>query len=161
MTGMVFLKTPDFTPIWGYQPWSRKWDHNPTKLYVPLLLFVGPMSHFQNDLSFYEILGLAGAALYLLSYVLTALDKLPSNAPGYYVAKLLASALVAISLLEQFNLASAIIQSFFFLVSLLGIVRHLHLRNRKTKRSTGVQDLPLPPFPPLSHQVRIHDHLPR
>jgi hypothetical protein len=119
------------------------------------------MSHFQNDLSFYETLGLAGAALYLLSYGLTALDKLPSNAPGYYVAKLVASALVAISLLEHFNLASAIIQSFFFLVSLLGIARHLHLNRRKAQTDYNPQCLPLPPFPPLQRDQRVPDHIPR
>ncbi|MDJ0638224.1 MAG: hypothetical protein QNJ20_05280 [Paracoccaceae bacterium] len=80
------------------------------------------------QISISETIGLAGALLYSISYLLAAYDRLPSQSPYYYVSKLVAAAMVLISLAQNFNLASAIIQVFFITVSMIGILRHLHNR---------------------------------
>ena len=83
------------------------------------------------QISLSEACGLSGALLYSVGYVLSAYDKLPSQSPIYYVTKLSAAALVLISLMQDFNLASAIIQVFFIVVSLIGIARHFNPQRRR------------------------------
>ncbi len=78
----------------------------------------------------HEALGLLGATVYSVSYVLSAYDRLPSQSPLYYLSKLVAAVLVLISLSQNFNLASAVIQIFFVTVSVIGIFRHLDARRR-------------------------------
>ncbi len=77
-----------------------------------------------------EALGLSGAILYSIGYLLAAYDRLPSQSPVYYATKLAAASLVLISLWQDFNLASAVIQVFFIAVSLIGILRHFSPRSR-------------------------------
>lgn len=83
------------------------------------------------QLSISEAIGLGGALLYSISYLLSAYDRLPSQSPLYYASKLVAATMVLISLSQNFNLASAIIQVFFITVSLIGITRHLDARRRQ------------------------------
>ena len=77
-----------------------------------------------------ETIGLGGALLYSVCYLLSAYDRLPSQSPLYYVSKLTAALMVLISLSQNFNLASAVIQVFFITVSLIGIARHLDAPRR-------------------------------
>jgi hypothetical protein len=78
-----------------------------------------------------EVCGLSGALLYSVGYLLSAYDKLPSQSPVYYLTKLAAAALVLVSLMHDFNLASAVIQVFFISVSLIGIIRHFNPQRRR------------------------------
>lgn len=88
-----------------------------------------PEGHFLQ-LSVSETIGLGGALLYSVSYMLSAYDRLPSQSPLYYLTKLVAAAMVLISLSQNFNLASAVIQVFFITVSLIGIYRHMDRKQR-------------------------------
>ena len=81
----------------------------------------GHILHFSAS----DLIGLAGALVYSISYLLAAYDYLPSQSPLYYASKLIAAVLVLISLSQNFNLASAVIQVFFITVSLIGIHRHI------------------------------------
>lgn len=83
-------------------------------------------------ISLSEAFGLTGAILYSAGYLLSAFDKLPSQSPVYYAIKLMAAGLVLISLTQDFNLASAVIQVFFIGVSLIGIIRHFSPARRRT-----------------------------
>lgn len=74
--------------------------------------------------SVYEIVGLCGAATYVGAYFLAALDRVPSQSSLFYALQAIAALMVAVSLVVQFNTASAVIQSFFFMVSVWGMVRH-------------------------------------
>ena len=82
------------------------------------------------QISAHEALGLFGATIYSVSYILAAYDRLPSQSPLYYLSKLVAAILVLVSLSQNFNLASAVIQIFFVTVSIIGIFRHLDARRR-------------------------------
>lgn len=83
------------------------------------------------QISMSEACGLSGALLYSVGYLLSAYDKLPSQSPIYYLTKLSAAGLVLISLMQDFNLAAAIIQVFFIAVSLIGIIRHFNPQRRR------------------------------
>lgn len=83
------------------------------------------------QISAIEALGLSGATLYSISYLLSAYDRLPSQSPVYYLTKLVAASLVLISLFQDFNLASAVIQVFFIAVSLIGVIRHFDPQRRR------------------------------
>lgn len=89
------------------------------------------MQSLISAISIREVIGLCGAALYSLGYLLAAYDRLPSQSPAYYILKLVAAVLVMISLTSSFNLASLVIQVFFIVVSVIGICRHLDLRRRQ------------------------------
>ena len=78
----------------------------------------------EPSLTALDIVGLAGAAIYAASYLLAVYDRLPSQSPAYYLAKMVAAALVLVSLAGTFHLASAVIQSFFLIASIVGIARH-------------------------------------
>lgn len=80
-------------------------------------------------------MGLIGAVIYVLSFALAALDLVPSKAPLYYLLKLVAAGLVLISLSESFNLAAAVIQVFFIVISVIGLLRHAH---RSGKQRTAL-----------------------
>lgn len=86
---------------------------------------------FVFALSRWELLGVLGALIYVISFALAALDMVPSNAPLYYLLKLAAASLVLISLSESFNLAAAIIQVFFIAISVIGLMRHAHHIGRR------------------------------
>lgn len=81
--------------------------------------------------------GLAGAATYICNYLLIAMDRLSSRSPVYYVLQMTGASLVMLSLTAHFNMAAAIVQGFFILVSVLGIYRHLR-PHRRIRETSGV-----------------------
>lgn len=89
--------------------------------------------------------GLAGAAIYAVTYVLVAFDRMPSQTANFYATRLLAAVLVGVSLLQTFHLATAVIQGFFVAVSILGLVRHLGAGREAAayRRSQGMASLPV------------------
>ena len=78
----------------------------------------------------WQVAGLAGAVTYICNYLMIAMDRLTSRSPLYYLLQLTGASLVMISLMAQFNMAAAIVQGFFILVSMLGIFRHLRPSQR-------------------------------
>lgn len=74
--------------------------------------------------------GLAGVVLYLGSYALLQLGLLRGSGYAYATLNLCASSLVLLSLTVSFNLSSAIIQTSWIIISLLGIARLAWLNNR-------------------------------
>ena len=69
----------------------------------------------------YTYAGLAGVLSYVLSYSLLQLGLLDGNGLRYSVANVGAAALVLVSLTNDFNLASAIIQVVWIVVGLTGL----------------------------------------
>lgn len=74
--------------------------------------------------------GLAGVALYLGSYALLHTGFLRGSGFAYAVLNLCAASLVLLSLIEEFNLSSAIIQISWIIISLFGIARLAWLNSR-------------------------------
>ncbi len=69
----------------------------------------------------YDIAGVIGFAIYVANYTLLTARVLSSNSVLYFCLNLTAASLVLLGLSVNFNLASALIQGFWVIMSILGI----------------------------------------
>jgi len=69
--------------------------------------------------------GIIGVALIIIAYFLLQINKLSSNSLTFSVLNFLGSFLILISLFDEWNLPSFIIEIFWILISLIGIVKAL------------------------------------
>ena len=69
------------------------------------------------------LVGLAGVAIYLGAYLALQLGAIAGQSYAYAGINILAAACVLVSLLEQFNLSSAMIQASWIAISVVGIAR--------------------------------------
>ena len=83
------------------------------------------------QMSIYEILGLAGVVFYLGSYAALQFDIIDGKSVAYSLMNFFAASLVLVSLLENFNMPSLIIQVSWITISLYGISKIL--LSRKTQ----------------------------
>lgn len=72
----------------------------------------------------FDIIGLIGVSLIVAAYFLIQIEKLKPNNIYYSILNILGSLLILVSLSNTFNLPSAIIESFWILISLIGLYRH-------------------------------------
>ncbi|WP_275862757.1 hypothetical protein [Vibrio sp. CAU 1672] len=86
-----------------------------------------------EDLDLYNIVGLLGASLYLLSYLLLNTQKLSGDSLNYIAMNMAAAICVSISLLEYYNLPSLIIQLSWVVISIIGIYNCLS-KNRQDEK---------------------------
>ncbi|MDE2997017.1 MAG: hypothetical protein OXT73_09835 [Bacteroidota bacterium] len=86
-------------------------------------------------MAWYDIIGTIGVGLIILAYAAVQSRRMRSEQLSYSILNLVGAAMILVSLRYNFNLASAIIEVFWILISLWGIV--LWLRNRSEK---GPQD---------------------
>lgn len=78
--------------------------------------------------SWFDIIGLIGVVLIVVAYLLLQLGKLPSSAPSYSLLNAVGAFLVMVSLFFDFNLSAFLMEAFWFVISLFGLVRQLFLR---------------------------------
>ncbi len=105
------------------------------------------MESFSTD-QVLNVAGLAGVVFYLGSYSLLQLGLLRGNGYAYVILNLCAACLVLLSLTVAFNLSSAIIQTSWVVISILGIAR-LAWINRRVRFSNEEQDLLERVFPDM------------
>lgn len=72
-----------------------------------------------------DLIGVMGFGLYVLTYSLLTLQKISADHTMYFVMNLLAAGMVMVGLMSAFNLASALIQTFWIAMSLVGIASRL------------------------------------
>ncbi|MEL6532783.1 MAG: hypothetical protein AAFQ06_07055 [Pseudomonadota bacterium] len=77
-------------------------------------------------------IGLVGFSTYVMAFTALSLGWLDSKRPLYFALVLFASTCVLISLSVEFNLASALIQSFYIVISSFGILRRRNAPAEKT-----------------------------
>lgn len=82
------------------------------------------------ELSLYDAAGILGVSLYLGAYGALQLGWLKANANLYTWLNLVAAAMVLISLINDFNLFSAVIQGSWILFSVVGLARRWLARKR-------------------------------
>lgn len=68
-----------------------------------------------------ELIGVLGFFLYVSTYTMLTLRVLSSASVTYFVLNLTASSCVLIGLMVSFNLAAALIQTFWVIMSVVGI----------------------------------------
>ena len=83
-----------------------------------------------EELSFewYDAVGITGVAIILIVYYLLQVERMRSDDLAYSVTNLLGALLIVVSLYYRFNLASFVIEVFWILISLIGIVRYFRKR---------------------------------
>ena len=69
-----------------------------------------------------DLIGLTGVALLIITYALLQLDRIDPKGFWYSFNNLLVAILVTVSLVYTPNLASIVIEVFWFLISLYGVV---------------------------------------
>ena len=83
-----------------------------------------------DNLSFewFDAVGISGVAIILIVYYLLQIERMKSDDLAYSVTNLLGALLIVVSLFYRFNLASFVIEVFWILISLIGIVRYFRKR---------------------------------
>ena len=71
-----------------------------------------------------DLIGLSGVALLIVTYALLQLDRIDPKGFWYSFNNLLVAILVTVSLIYTPNLASIVIEVFWFLISLYGVVMY-------------------------------------
>jgi hypothetical protein len=77
------------------------------------------------NLSWFDFAGFVGVVVIVAAYLLLQLNRLPSTAPSYSLLNAVGAFLVMLSLLFDFNLAAFLMEAFWFLISLFGLLRPL------------------------------------
>jgi len=79
--------------------------------------------------AWFDIIGTIGVALIILAYGAVQTRKMRSEQLSYSVMNLIGAAMILVSLRYSFNLASVVIEVFWILISLWGIVLWFRHRN--------------------------------
>ena len=71
-----------------------------------------------------DVIGLIGVALLIVTYALLQLDKIDPKGFWYSFNNLLVAIIVTVSLIVKMNPASMVIEIFWFLISLYGVIMY-------------------------------------
>ncbi|WP_306252886.1 hypothetical protein [Parvularcula sp. IMCC14364] len=80
-----------------------------------------------------DLVGFVGVAFLLSSYAGLQFGKISAEAPLYSVLNALAALLILFSLIFSFNAASFVIELFWLIISLVGLVRSLRKRAKESE----------------------------
>ncbi len=72
----------------------------------------------------HDLFGMIGVVLILISYMLLHLEKQPATSFLYSATKRGGALLILVSLMYDFNLPAFIIEAFWLLISIYGVVRY-------------------------------------
>jgi hypothetical protein len=72
-----------------------------------------------------DIFGIAGVILLVITYLLLQVNKLPSAGLLYSLLNAIGASLIILSLLDNFNLSAFLMEAFWVLISLIGVIRYL------------------------------------
>ena len=70
-----------------------------------------------------DIAGLFGVLLIVIAYLLLQLDRLRSSAFSYSLMNAVGALLIIFSLWKSFNLSAFVMEGFWFLISMVGLLR--------------------------------------
>ncbi len=86
------------------------------------------MAAFLDTLTMADAIGSFGTLIVVAAYFATQMRMINSEDLAFPVINLLGSVLIVYSLLQNFNLASMLIEGFWIIISLIGIIQHIRLR---------------------------------
>lgn len=89
------------------------------------------MGAFLETLTLADAIGSIGALVVVAAYFATQMRMMNSDDLVFPVLNLVGSILIVFSLLQNFNLASMLIESFWILISMIGIVQFFRLRRAR------------------------------
>ena len=73
--------------------------------------------------AWYDFAGNVGVALMVLGYLLLQAEKIRSSDLGYSLTNGIGALLVIVSLLYRFNLSAFLMEAFWFLISVYGLIK--------------------------------------
>ena len=73
--------------------------------------------------AWYDFAGNVGVALMVLGYLLLQAEKIRSSDLGYSLMNGAGALLVVVSLLYRFNLSAFLMEAFWFLISVYGLIK--------------------------------------
>jgi hypothetical protein len=77
------------------------------------------------DFAWYDILGSLGVGVIVVTYLLLQLGRVRSDQLIYSLLNGVGAALILISLYYDFNLPSVIVEAFWLVISIFGILKYL------------------------------------
>ncbi len=84
-------------------------------------------------LAWHDAVGGLGAALIVLTYLLLLLERLDARGLSYSFLNGIGATLVIFSLMYEFNLSAFLIELFWLLISLLGLVMWVRRKSNQTE----------------------------
>ena len=81
--------------------------------------------------AFHDFIGNIGLVLLLGTYLLLQMGKIDSTRPLYSLLNALAALLIGVSLLFAFNMSAFLVEAFWFVISLYGIINCLPRRSAR------------------------------
>ena len=84
--------------------------------------------------AWYDFAGNIGVGLMVLGYLLLQAEKIRSSDLSYSLMNGIGALLVVVSLLYRFNLSAFLVESFWFLISVYGLIKFA-AKERATKSS--------------------------
>lgn len=72
----------------------------------------------------YDFIGNTGVAFIVASYFLLQIGKVTSTSLSFSIYNVIGAILILISLYDRFNLSAFIIEAFWLVISLIGIIRY-------------------------------------
>ncbi len=89
------------------------------------------MTALLSNLTIVDAVGSVGALFVVAAYFATQMRMMNSDDLAFPVVNLLGSVLIVYSLVYNFNLASMLIEGFWIIISLIGIIQHFRLRRTR------------------------------
>ena len=74
---------------------------------------------------YYDIIGMIGVALIVIAYFLLQIGKLSIENVKFSILNIIGSSMILYSLSYNWNLSSVIIESFWILISFIGVYKYL------------------------------------
>ena len=78
----------------------------------------------------YDIIGTIGVGVIVVTYFLLQIGRIKSEQLHYSLLNGVGAALILISLYYDFNLPSVVVEAFWLVISIFGIIRYLTARSR-------------------------------
>ncbi|WP_299947534.1 hypothetical protein [uncultured Ruegeria sp.] len=86
------------------------------------------MTAFFDNLTVVDAIGSFGALIVVAAYFATQMRMMNSDDLAFPVVNLIGSVLIVFSLMQNFNLASMLIEGFWIIISVIGIIQYFRLR---------------------------------
>ncbi len=83
------------------------------------------------DYSLFDFVGNIGVALIIVTYFLLQLGKMKSTSFSYSLMNAIGAALVILSLFNRFNLSAFIVEAFWLIISIVGLIRFANSKKLK------------------------------
>lgn len=83
--------------------------------------------------AWYDLAGNVGVVLMVLGYLLLQAERVRSSDLSYSLMNGIGALLVVVSLLYRFNLSAFLVEAFWLLISIFGLIKFLKRRHSKSE----------------------------